>query len=141
MDCTSCKSTHNAKGEEIPDPTPIEMPLGYERPESLAEMIARMVQSHEFAKNDEIDSEEEANDFDVMDEDVVVSGHEYTDMHEEFIRTEDKNIQTKQTEAAPAASVDVDDAESPAPKEKRRKRPSHEDEQQLPDTTERSSRS
>lgn len=91
MDCNTCKSTHNDKGEEIPDQTPIEIPLGYHHPPSISDIIRDMIQSNELKNNKEVDSEEEANDFGEED-DISPSGHEYTQMHEDHLLKERKNI-------------------------------------------------
>lgn len=64
---------YNKQGEEIPDTTPVRLPLGWNRPPSLNERIARMV-SQEMARlstrNEEAESFEEANDFDIEDDPI-----------------------------------------------------------------------
>lgn len=59
------------KGREIPDPTPISIPLGFKKPETLAEAVRRLVRSDQWAK-EMIDTDqetfEEADDFDVGDD-------------------------------------------------------------------------
>lgn len=58
---------------EIPDPTPIDVPLKFKRPESLDEKIRRILSTSvqkEFAKHG-IETEEEANDFDIDDDPEV----------------------------------------------------------------------
>lgn len=75
-------------GKYYPDQTPIEMPVGYHHPPDLKDLIAQMVQDDRFRNNPEIDSEEEANDFDVADEgDLPASRHEYTEMDEEYVKS------------------------------------------------------
>lgn len=72
---------------EIPDPTPVEIPLGYEAPETLEQMIARLVVANDFRKSQEqqgMESFEEADDFDV-EEDEFHSEHEMTPMQEEYL--------------------------------------------------------
>lgn len=66
------------RGREIPDPTPVEMPLNFKRPETIQEMIRRLVNVQ---NSDELGAEtwEEANDFDV-DDDVDFN----TEYEEEF---------------------------------------------------------
>lgn len=63
----------NEKGQEIPDPTPVEIPLKFQgNYESLHEKILRYVRSEQFRQKMEeegFETEEEANDFDVGDED------------------------------------------------------------------------
>lgn len=59
----------NKEGEEIPDPTPVEMPLGFEHPEPLEMMMARLVRqiSYEQGRAGE-ETIEESDDFDIDDE-------------------------------------------------------------------------
>lgn len=59
-------------GECVPDPTPVEMPLGYERPESLESMMMRLI--HQVSRGQADIGEEsldDANDFDVDDDDLL----------------------------------------------------------------------
>lgn len=71
---------------EIPDPTPVELPVGYEHPESLEQMIARMIRFESArAEAEGLESFEEADDFDVSDDVVLVSDHQMTDMQEEYV--------------------------------------------------------
>lgn len=61
----------NALGHELPDPTPMEMPSGMKRPETLAEQVRRLVRSEKFNLEREAAGEEtfdEADDFDVGDD-------------------------------------------------------------------------
>lgn len=57
-------------GKEIPDPTPVEWPLGLSRPLSLQDEIKRFVRSElsRAAAADGFESFEEANDFEVDDD-------------------------------------------------------------------------
>lgn len=62
---------YNERGEELPDPTPMEMPVGFSRPPTLSELVARLVidpNTQAEIMRAGIESEEEANDFDVEDE-------------------------------------------------------------------------
>jgi len=71
---------------EILDTTPVEMPLGYEKPESLSDMIARMIRTANIqaAKTGQIESIEEADDFDTEDDEPeMVSNYQMTDMQED----------------------------------------------------------
>lgn len=73
---------------EIPDKTPVAMPIGYERPESLQSMIARMVHSHALmtaAQKQGMETFEESDDFDVDDEGDLTSPYQMTDMQEEYV--------------------------------------------------------
>lgn len=61
----------DTKGREIPDPDPIAIPLGFKKPETLAEAVRRLVRSDDWAKqmtDDGQETFEEADDFDVGDD-------------------------------------------------------------------------
>lgn len=58
-------------GQEVPDPTPIEPPLGYVKQPSISDQIRQMVRSEQLrqeARNAGFETLEEADDFDVDDE-------------------------------------------------------------------------
>lgn len=57
-------------GHEIPDPRPMTVPAGFKRPETLAEQIKRLVRNQisREAADREMETFEEADDFDVDDE-------------------------------------------------------------------------
>jgi len=62
------KMYYNEKGEEIPDPTKPELPLGFKKPESLAEQVRRLVRSEQVrlaAEKSGHESFDEADDFEV----------------------------------------------------------------------------
>lgn len=65
------KMKYNARGEEIPDTTKPELPLGFKKPESLAEQVRRLVRSEHIkmaAQAAGVETWEEADDFDVGDD-------------------------------------------------------------------------
>ena len=67
---TSTKAPLDDQGREVPDPTPLTLPAGFRRPETLAEQVQRLVRTHisrEAAERGE-ETFEEAEDFDVPDE-------------------------------------------------------------------------
>lgn len=69
----------NERGEELPDPTPVEVPAGFKKPESLTEQIRRLIRT-EFSKEavaEGKESWEDANDFDVPEEDAEMHPTEY----------------------------------------------------------------
>lgn len=71
---------------EIPDKTPVAMPLGYERPEPLESMIARMIRVESLkAKKEGKETFEESDDFSIEDDEEVkfTSDHQFTDLQEE----------------------------------------------------------
>lgn len=73
---------YNERHQEIPDPTPVAMPLNYKRPESLTEMMRRMIrqQMSEAAEASGAESFEEANDFEIASEDPEDSITPYQDL-------------------------------------------------------------
>lgn len=78
---------YNERGEEMPDPTPVEVPLGFRKPPTLHEQIKMFIRTEEFrraAAREGVENFEEANDFELGDEefDEVPTVHE---MQEEFI--------------------------------------------------------
>lgn len=83
---------YNERNEEIPDKTPVELPLGYEVPESLEQMMARMIRVHSMiAQNNGAESFEEADDFNTGESDDFVSDYEMKTMEEEFIHDPQRN--------------------------------------------------
>lgn len=60
----------NERGEEIPDPTPIEVPAGMKRPETLAEQVQRLVrrQVSDYAALHGHETFEEADDLEMDDD-------------------------------------------------------------------------
>lgn len=65
------KSTINPDGREVLDPTPVEIPLGYQRPATLQEQIARLMAAEDFKRAMRARGQEtfeEANDFEVGDD-------------------------------------------------------------------------
>lgn len=62
---------YTKNGEEIPDSTKPEVPLGFKKPESLAEQVRRLVRSEQMrlaAQSQGFETFEEADDFDVGDD-------------------------------------------------------------------------
>lgn len=117
---------YNNKHEEIPDKTPVEIPLGYEKPEPLESMIARMVRVHSMeAVRQGLESFEEADDFNVDEEEVPLSTYQQTQMQEEVPierpkpkgKTPVGERRKQPPPAAPEGAGDEkeDDAEPPAP--------------------------
>lgn len=78
---------HNELGQEIPDPTPLEIPAGMRRPETVNEMMARMIRTEvsRAAESAGAESFEDSFDFDVDDpEELPLTGHEFVAMHVEM---------------------------------------------------------
>lgn len=100
---------YDAKHREIPDPTPMEMPVGYEQPESLESMIRRMISNNEYLNHFKgAESEEEADDFDVSDDELPASPYEFQDMREEFL------AEVKQTPTPTAKNKKEEGVTAPA---------------------------
>ncbi len=79
-------------GGEMLEPTPLEIPIGFQKPETLASKIKRMVQIQisESAQDAGFESIQEANDFDIPGEDdnVATSGFETTEENGENVGIE-----------------------------------------------------
>lgn len=69
---------HDDLGREIPDPTPVSLPAGFQRPEPLAETIRRLVRNEvsRQAVDSGMESFEESLDFDIDDEELPESPSE-----------------------------------------------------------------
>lgn len=83
---------YDKEGREIPDPKPVEVPLDFRRPPDIHELIARYVRSEAFKARAEaqgMETEEEANDFDVggdeADDELAMAERAFI-MSEEFPR-------------------------------------------------------
>lgn len=80
------------QGREILDPTPVEMPVGMKRPESLQQMIQRLVRAQisQAAVDDGHESFEEANDFDIdEDDDLPLTVYEQMGEEPGYAESED----------------------------------------------------
>lgn len=67
-------STYNENGHEVPDPTPVAMPAGFQRPPSIRDLLRAMV-STELSRQAEAEgyeSFEEADDFNVGDDPEIM---------------------------------------------------------------------
>lgn len=75
-------------GREIPDPTPVEIPAEFQRPESMDDKIRRMISGYMSvqAVAEGRESFEDANDFEIPDEDEFQSPYEFNEMQEEAPR-------------------------------------------------------
>lgn len=63
---------YNKRGEELPDPKPVALPIHFNRPQSLNDRIRQLIQNEvsRVAVNAGEESFEEANDFDTGEEDA-----------------------------------------------------------------------
>lgn len=77
---------HNERGQEIPDDTPVEIPAGMARPESLAEQMARLIAKEvaDQAQAQGFDTWEEDEDFEDDDPNLLnFTDYEFTELQEE----------------------------------------------------------
>lgn len=81
---------HDEAGYEYFDPTPIELPLGFKRPEPLADMLKRLVHNELSADAAAKGKEtfEEADDFEVEEDPDPLSYYQVRDMEQEELREE-----------------------------------------------------
>jgi len=67
-------------GRENPDPTPLSPPVGYNRQPSLSEQLRHMVRDYKamqrLAGDDDVETFEEADDFEVADDVIVDTPYE-----------------------------------------------------------------
>lgn len=82
---------HDKNGHEIPDPTPVAVPVGWSAPESLVDQVRRLVRQ-EFSQQARAtghETFEEADDFDVDDDFDPSSPWELNFDQEAASRTDD----------------------------------------------------
>lgn len=74
----------NDQGQLIPDPTPLAPPLGYKKQPSMAEIIREQIRVHmsNVASQQGFETFDEADDFDVGENDFPVSPHEIDEEQE-----------------------------------------------------------
>lgn len=72
------KALHDEKGHEVPDQTPVALPVNFKRPETLAEQVQRLVRTQVSRQAGEAGFEtfEESEDFEVGDEQDPQSRYE-----------------------------------------------------------------
>lgn len=80
----SVLSKLDSTGAEIPDPKPMELPLGFIKPVPLEMMIAQMVKNSDLQralKSDGVDTFDEAEDFDIPGDNIAdeLSGSPHED--------------------------------------------------------------
>lgn len=111
-------------GPEKLDPTPMEMPLGTMQPKTLAEMVRDMVRFERNLEDDELETWEEANDFDLPESEhdlIDMSAYQFTDLDEEW-PTGPPDEPTETVEAPQTAPA----AETPTKEEQRDPAPNNE---------------
>lgn len=75
----------NEKGQEVHDGIPVEIPLGMRRPETLNEMVARLIrnQASRAAAEAGMETFEEANDFEIEEDSAELMATRYEEMADE----------------------------------------------------------
>ena len=84
-----------SSGRFIPDSTPKAIPVGFQRPPTLAEQVARLVRSHEFSRAVEaqgFESFDEADDFDIPDDPIDPTTPYESDFDHATIAAEEKGV-------------------------------------------------
>lgn len=97
----------NEFGQQIPDPTPLEVPLNLRRPLSIQDEIRRFVRIELSRKAEELGTEsfEESDDFDIDDDEGdFASPYELTEMQEEAGFHDASDLRRK-NEPVPGAAV------------------------------------
>lgn len=118
------------RGREVPDPTPVEVPLRFRNQESSDDRIRRIIREtmSRMAVDSGRESFEEANDFDVDEDPDPVSQYELSDMQEERSFDEpvaDRPVDSGNSASPPASSSGgrEDQAESVVPQRGEEKEP------------------
>lgn len=78
---------YNSKGQQIPDNTPVEVPINLSMPLSVPEQIARGIRLElsRQAQSRGMESFDDADDFDMDDDDLPFSPYEIIDMKPEEV--------------------------------------------------------
>lgn len=101
-------STYNENGHEVPDPTPVAMPAGFQRPPSIRDLLRAMV-STELSRQAEAEgyeSFEEADDFNVGDDPEIMRSDYELDADQERGSVGDfieEHVRAREVDASAAA--------------------------------------
>lgn len=112
------RQIHDERGHELPDPTPLAPPVGYNPQPSLAETIRRMVRSEKLAMEAEaagMETFEEADDFDVGDDYDPTSPYE-----EVFDPTPARELKKRKAEAEKKEKEEAEKKKEPLPPEQKK---------------------
>lgn len=104
----------NAGGQEVPDPRPMEPPVGYVAQPTLMELMASMLQQHQRAQElleEDFDTEEDADDFDVGEDYEPESPHEHDVLDEAYERSAGAREEAARRAAAAATKAQDDEAQ------------------------------
>lgn len=61
------------QGREVLNPTPMQPPLNYKRQPSLSEQIRQQILQHKYLEDNEPETEEEADDFEIEEDPIQAS--------------------------------------------------------------------
>ena len=95
--------------EETPDPVPVEIPVSGKKPESLESIVARLLHDHlEREQQAGRETFEEADDFDIADEETWTSPYEFVDMDEDAPFYPDVEKDQSEEKAVASEPVETD---------------------------------
>lgn len=112
---TLTESLIDENGNEMPNPAPMEIPVGMKRPPTLQEQIQRVMRSElsQRAMEEGFETYEESIDFDVTDEfETSEPDSQYTVVEEEFVEPAKPSMENEPPPEVPAEPVDVPKAET-----------------------------
>ncbi len=77
-------------GKEYLDSTPVELPVGYEKPLTLREDMMRFIREEvsAVAASNQAETFEDADDFDVMDDELPDSVYEFAELQDDYVPEE-----------------------------------------------------
>lgn len=89
---TDGKSRLDENGREVLDPTPLATAVGFKRPESLAQMVARLCRGviSDRAAEQGYETEEEADDFDCEDDEFLGDHMPVSPYEHDFSRAKER---------------------------------------------------
>lgn len=95
------------RGRELPDDTPVEVPLNWKRPPSLREMIQQHIRTEMSltAQGEGMETFEEADDFEVDEDPDPLSQYELREMAEERPKPPAEAPKEKPPESAKSAEA------------------------------------
>lgn len=99
--------------QEEQDGVPVEIPLGFQAPETLEQQISRLVRAYQVDTGNEVESLDEANDFYIPGEDEDYEEDDYIvdNMEQAVVNSLPRPVSEKQDEVAPSPA---DAEEKPA---------------------------
>lgn len=102
---------HDERGFEIPDPTPMALPVNFTRPLTIQDMVRRYVRVEVSRAAEEAGEEtfEESDDFEVGDDPEMRSPYELDDEQIRAMRTDfiEEELRAKPGEAPPKAGPEI----------------------------------